>query len=240
MNLENLVYDALDPHLLGSFWETVVGGETLTDEPGIYETRLSVEGGPWLDLCFQQVSEPVSASPRLHVDLLGGTQQDEVVRRLLRLGATHLDVGQGDVPWGVLADPEGNPLCVLEERASHSGTGPVAALPLSSADPERDGDFWAWLTGWVDGDGSAPRSLRHPSGLGPWLDLTPESAPRSGVKNRLHLDVRLEDGEDADEVEAEIEARGGTRLRPGWGELPWRSYEDPSGNVFCVLPASSH
>ncbi|GAA1929587.1 VOC family protein [Nocardioides marmoribigeumensis] len=236
MQLENLVVDALDPRLLGPFWEAAVGGEQLTDEPGIYETRMRVEDGPWLDLCFQQVPEPPSVAPRLHLDLLGGERQSEVVERLLGLGARRLDIGQSDVPWVVLADPEGNALCVMEEREEYAGTGPVAALPLSSADPERDGDFWAWLTGWVDGDGCAPRALRHPSGRGPWLELLPESAPKGTAKNRLHLDVRLDDGEDADETEAGIVARGGTRLRPGWGELPWRSYLDPSGNELCVLP----
>ena len=241
MKLENLVYDALDPSVLGAFWEAVVGGERLTDEPGIVETRMSVDGGPWLDLCFQQVPEAPTPSPRLHLDVLGGTAQRTVVERLLGLGATPLDIGQGDVPWVVLADPEGNPLCVMEEREVYAGTGPIAAFPLASADPVRDGDFWAWLTGWDLAEGAAPRALRHPSGLGPWIELLPEDAPKApGTKNRLHLDVRLEDGEDADEVEAAIEARGGTRLRPGWGELPWRTYQDPSGNEFCVLPASSH
>ena len=35
------------------------------------------------------------------------------VARLRALGATDADVGQGDVPWTVLADPEGNQFCVL-------------------------------------------------------------------------------------------------------------------------------
>src|SRR5919112_1882859 len=98
MYLENLVVDAAEPRRLGRFWEAVVGGETLTDEPGVYETRLSIEGGPVLDLCFQRVpgSPP---PPRLHVDLRGGSRQTEEVDRLLGLGARHLDVGQGDVPW---------------------------------------------------------------------------------------------------------------------------------------------
>ena len=46
MYLENLVFDAVDPQRLGRFWEAVVGGETLTDEPAGYETRLVVAGGP--------------------------------------------------------------------------------------------------------------------------------------------------------------------------------------------------
>jgi hypothetical protein len=38
--------------------------------------------------------------------------------RLLAHGATRVDVGQGaDVPWVVLADPEGNEFCVLGPRS---------------------------------------------------------------------------------------------------------------------------
>ncbi|NKZ02255.1 hypothetical protein HGB48_00550 [Actinomadura latina] len=33
--------------------------------------------------------------------------------RLRALGATDADIGQDDVPWTVLADPEGNEFCVL-------------------------------------------------------------------------------------------------------------------------------
>jgi hypothetical protein len=235
--LENLVTDAVDPQRLGRFWEAVVGGERLTDEFAGFETRLAIEGGPVLDLCFQRVPEPFSEPPRLHLDLAGGARQAEEVDRLLGLGARRLDVGQGDVPWVVLADPEGNPFCVLEDRAAYADTGPVAAIPLDSAEPDREAEFWSWLTGWTDAAGVAPRSLRHPSMLGPLLELCPEPAPKGTTKNRLHLDVRLEPGEDPDDVAASIAERGGSELHPGWGELPWRSYADPSGNEFCVLPA---
>ena len=34
------------------------------------------------------------------------------LERLLALGAKHVDVGQRDVSWYVLADPEGNEFCV--------------------------------------------------------------------------------------------------------------------------------
>jgi predicted enzyme related to lactoylglutathione lyase len=242
MYLENVVFDAVDPQRVGRFWEAVVGGERLTDEPAGYETRLAVEGGPVLDLCFQRVSELPPGSSRLHLDLLGGldrgsVDQAEEVKRLLALGARRLDIGQGDVPWVVLADPEGNPCCVMEDRAAYADTGPVAALPLDSADPDRDAEFWSWLTGWTHVAGVAPRSLRHPSLRGPLLELCSEVAPKGPSKNRLHLDVRLEAGEDPDVVAASITERGGREFHPGWGELPWRHYTDPSGNEFCVLPA---
>jgi Glyoxalase-like domain len=239
MYLENLVIDAADPQRLGRFWEAVLGAERLTDESDAFETRLTIEGGPVLDLCFQRVPEPATEPPRLHVDLSGGARQAAEVERLLGLGARHLDIGQGDVPWVVLADPEGNPCCVMEDRAAYADTGPIAALPLDSAEPDRDARFWSWLTGWVEVDGTAARSLRHASLRGPLLELCPEEAPKGTSKNRLHLDVRLEPGEDPDDVEASITERGGARLDTEWGELPWRSYTDPSGNEFCVLPARS-
>jgi hypothetical protein len=137
----------------------------------------------------------------------------------------------------VLADPEGNRCCVMEERAAYTRTGPVAALPLDSADPGRDADFWSWLTGWTDVPGVAPRSLRDPSRRGPLLELCDELVPKGSMKNRLHLDIRLEPGDDPDAVAAGIAERGGRELHPDWGPLPWRLYADPSGNDFCVLPA---
>ena len=238
MYLENLIFDASDPQQLGRFWEAAVGGRTLTDETDGYESRLVVEGGPGLGLCFQRVPEPPSAPARLHLDLLGGDHQDEVVQRLLGLGARHVDIGQGDVPRVVLADPEGNAFCVMEARESFTDTGPVASVPIDSADPARDARFWAWLTGWVPLPGSATSTLRHPTQRGLLLEFCPEPRPKPEAKNRLHLDVRLEGGDDLDLVRAGIAQRGGLEWFPDWGELPWRQFHDPSGNEFCVLPAS--
>jgi Glyoxalase-like domain len=238
MYLENVVIDALEPQRLGRFWEAALGTERLTDEPDAFETRLTIEGGPVLDLCFQRVPEPASVPPRLHLDLLGGSSQAQVVERLLGLGARHLDIGQRDVPWVVLADPEGNPCCVMEETPAFAGTGPLAALMLDSADPARDAAFWSWLTGWTDVAGVAIRNLRHPSLLGPFLGLRPQRTPKGTTKDRQHLDVRLETGDDADQVAASIAEHGGRELHhPEWGQLPWRHYADPSGNEFCALPA---
>ncbi|MCW2851790.1 MAG: hypothetical protein JWM84_1454 [Nocardioides sp.] len=237
MYLENIVFDARDPRTLGRFWEAALGTETLTDEPEGYETRLAVQDGPELDLCFQPVAQPAHGPRRLHLDLRGGAEQQQVVERLLALGATRADIGQGDVPWVVLADPEGNAFCVMEERTAYAGTGPVAALPLWSADPERDRDFWAWLSGWVPTEEGDVLALQHPSRRGPLLELVPEDEPKRSAKNHLHLDVRLEPGDDDPETVARaILERGGQEL-PDNPEVPWRTYLDPSGNELCVLPS---
>ena len=38
------------------------------------------------------------------------------MQRLIDLGATRVDLGQGEQTWVVLADPEGNEFCVLSSR----------------------------------------------------------------------------------------------------------------------------
>jgi hypothetical protein len=128
----------------------------------------------------------------------------------------------------------------MEERPAYADSGPIAALPLDSADPERDAEFWGWLTGWVRVEGAGLVSLRHPSLKGPLLELAPELAPKGEAKNRMHLDLRLEPGDDADAVAAGIAEHGGREVfHPEWGDLPWRFYADPSGNDLCVLAAPS-
>jgi predicted enzyme related to lactoylglutathione lyase len=130
------------------------------------------------------------------------------------------------------------PFCVMEERAAYRDTGPVAAVPVLGDDPERDGRFWADLTGWQVYDGSAPVSLRHPSGRGLILEFFATDEPKAG-KNRLHLDVRLEPGDEREAVLERVRDAGARRLEHDWGDLPWTSFLDPSGNEFCVLPAPS-
>jgi catechol 2,3-dioxygenase-like lactoylglutathione lyase family enzyme len=234
--LENVVFDATDPQTLGRFWETALGTEPLTDEAEGFETRLAIPDGPVLDLCFPRVPRPPVGPQRLRLDLRGGEEQRSVVGRLLGDGASRVETSQGQVPGVALADPGGNPFWVLQERAGYAD-GPVAAVSLAVADPERERYFWSWLTGWVPVEGRVPVGLRHSSHRGPLLELRPEAEPKGPGKNRMHLDVRLEPGDDADEVARGIDERGGRELHPDWGNLPWRVYADRSGNEFCVLPS---
>ncbi|WP_019811761.1 VOC family protein [Saccharomonospora halophila] len=236
MRLENIVWDAREPRRLGEFWAAALGAETSTDRPDHYEARLSFGEDFFLDLCFQPVASPSTSPARLHLDLAGGARQDAVVERLLALGAVHADIGQGEVPWVVLADPEGNAFCVMEHRDAYVGAEPIAALPLDSAAPERDAAFWSGITGWIPFDGPAPATLRHPSGRGPLLEFCSEPEPKRG-KNRLHLDVRL--GGDDDTVLDRLAESGADRIGRSAPGLPWTVFADPSGNEFCVLQRAS-
>jgi hypothetical protein len=76
------------------------------------EVALARDEHSFPGLVFGLVPEAKGVKNRLHIDLNPDDQVAEV-DRLLALGATRADIGQGDVPWVVLADPEGNEFCVL-------------------------------------------------------------------------------------------------------------------------------
>jgi hypothetical protein len=69
-------------------------------------------------LVLLPVSEPKLATNRVHLNLAtqSAAHQAAEVDRLLGLGAVPADIGQGDVDWEVMADPEGREFCVLTPR----------------------------------------------------------------------------------------------------------------------------
>jgi hypothetical protein len=113
---EQLIVNARDPVSLGRWWASALGWVVVSDVPEEFEIRSSPESLP--GLLFVPVPEEKSGKNRLHIDLRPG-DRDREVARLLSLGATRVDLGQGDVSWIVLADPEGNEFCVL--RADRDG-----------------------------------------------------------------------------------------------------------------------
>ncbi len=233
--LENIVIDAENPQTLGQFWAEALDADVIVDCDEDVTLRLATPDVDPLDVCLVTVDGPTRTSQRLHLDLAGGDHQDEIVQRLLALGARHLDIGQHDVPWVVLADPEGNAFCVMESRDRYRGTGPIAALPLDCADGPASVPFWMAATGWELVDDGLPPALRHPSGTGPLLELCRQAQPKQ-AKLPIHLDVRVTPGGSlADEVERLL-AAGATRVEHPWGTLPWVVLADPSGNELCVLP----
>ena len=110
-----LVIDANDPRALARFWSEVLGWP-ITEEDDDGEVLVPPpDGQPGVELLFVPVPEAKSGKNRLHLDLSPNDQAAEV-ERVVALGATRVDVGQGDVGWVVLADPEGNEFCVLSSR----------------------------------------------------------------------------------------------------------------------------
>ena len=120
------------------FWAAALGWVVArqdADEVDVEPPGFDYPGPAVLPLVFLTVPEPKTGKNRVHLDLASTSaeHQEALVRRVRELGATPLDIGQGDVPWVVLADPEGNEFCVLEPRPVYRDTGPVAAVVVDSA-----------------------------------------------------------------------------------------------------------
>ena len=122
-----LCIDCADPQRLAAFWAAVLDWRVEPDADDDNEVAVVDPEGTAPLLLFARVPEPKTVKNRLHIDVSpkraqaaeggsapnGSADQTAEVERIVALGATHADVGQGDVSWVVLADPEGNEFCVL-------------------------------------------------------------------------------------------------------------------------------
>jgi hypothetical protein len=110
-----LAVDCRDPASLARFWAAALGLEILFEAPD--EVVIGKDPHDYPGLCFVPVPEPKTIKNRLHIDI-DPDDRDAEVQRLIGLGARPADVGQGEVSWVVLADPEGNEFCVLRPHRS--------------------------------------------------------------------------------------------------------------------------
>jgi Glyoxalase-like domain len=240
--LHSVVFDSADPAALARFWATATGwpityeadDEVVVEPP---EDDAGEPTEPGLPLVFVLVDDPKVAKNRVHIDL--NSQSDEefsaVLDRVRAAGAAPVDIGQGDVTWEVLADPEGNEFCVLRPRENYADAGAIAAVIVDTPDPGALAPFWAAATGcaahtYDDGDvGFAP-----PGGRGPHLELLLVDDPKV-AKNRVHLDVAPFTADDQAAEVDRLRALGATEADVGQGEQTWVVLADPHGNELCVL-----
>jgi glyoxalase superfamily protein len=109
-----VVVDCTDPRALACFWDEAMDWtlHELTDDHAML--RSASGAGPYLE--FRRRPPGVeNVWNRIHLDVMPYPDDDQgaEVARLRALGATDVDLGQGDASWAVLADPEGNEFCVL-------------------------------------------------------------------------------------------------------------------------------
>ncbi|MFJ3902887.1 VOC family protein [Streptomyces sp. NPDC090025] len=234
---------AVDPTAVGEFWAAALGWQAHDAGVTVYVAPRNASGGiVWPDPVTVGIDVvPVPAGKtavknRTHLDLAtrSAAHRAELVDRLLALGATHADVGQGEVPWTVLADPEGNEFCVLEPCDGRKDTGPLAAVVVDCAEPRAMARFWGAAIDWTVGEVTdAGTSLRSPRG-GPYLRFVRTSDGRT-APDRVHLDLlpRASGGEAAEADR--LRGLGATDLDIGQGDVSWTCLADPEGHEFCVL-----
>jgi len=119
LRIDTLTIDSPDPDRLARFWADALDYEQESHSPPEEkETEVLLrprESRAGAKLLILRVDEPKQVKNRLHLDLRGDDRDIEV-ERLIGLGATKVDIGQGEVSWVVLADPQGNEFCVLRSR----------------------------------------------------------------------------------------------------------------------------
>lgn len=248
--LDAVTVETADPARVGRFWADALGWAIVEEQPGSVTVGVPGadawgDGGP-VRLVFLAATTPKSAKNGLHLDLASATLADQraIVERLQTLGARRVDIGQEATPWVVMADPDGNELCVLDPRQDYADVGPIAAVLVDCADAIELANFWIKATGWPAlrySDGYA--ALRHPRRPTTWLELLEVPDPSAGA-NRIHLDVVTRLDGDRQAAAARLEAAGARHLPEGrrcWGDDAARTVlADPQGTVVCVRgPAST-
>jgi|CXWL01.1.fsa_nt_gi predicted enzyme related to lactoylglutathione lyase len=111
------------------------------------------------------------------------------------------------------------------------------SINLDVADKERAAAFWCAALGY-ERRGSVGQycSIEPPAPIaGPKFILQEVEEPKV-AKNRMHLDLDLEPGEDLSAEVERILALGATKV---WGpieefDMCWVTLADPDGNEFCV------
>lgn len=114
--VSQVTVDARDPAALARWWADVLGWRVTWEDADGDEVGLDPpDGVPATSWLFLRVPEGKTTKNRVHPDVRppDGSDQATELQRLLDLGATPVDIGQGEVTWHVLADPEGNEFCLL-------------------------------------------------------------------------------------------------------------------------------
>ncbi len=116
---------------VGYFWSEALGWPLVWDQDEETAIRAPDGSGPLITWSGPPLIPKIGKN-RLHLDIAPpdyGDQRAEVAR-LVSLGATRIDIGQGDVDRVVMADPDGNEFCVLSPARPDPAGVPASAKPL--------------------------------------------------------------------------------------------------------------
>jgi predicted enzyme related to lactoylglutathione lyase len=102
---------------VGHFWSEALGWPLIWDQDEETAIRALDGTGPLITWGGPPLAPKIGKN-RLHLDIAPPNHVDQQaeVERLVALGATRIDIGQGDVSWVVMADPDDNEFCVLSPR----------------------------------------------------------------------------------------------------------------------------
>ena len=231
-----VVFAAIDPQRLAEFWSGLLGWTSTARADG--STALTPTADCGFGLEFVLTREPKVHPNSMHFDLTSTSldNQRATVARALGLGAQHIDVGQrpeeGHV---VLADPEGNELCVVGP-GNHflADCGFVGALACDGSPAV--GHFWSRALGWpLVWDQGEETAIRSPEG-GPKISWGGTAPAATFGPARVRFHVAPSAVSDAATEMERLLALGATRLDAANHDVQGVVMADPDGTAFHLLP----
>jgi catechol 2,3-dioxygenase-like lactoylglutathione lyase family enzyme len=119
------VIGVLDMNRAVAFWTAALDLVAADEWRAEDWTTLHHGDGSGRALGLQRSASPVEAYPRVHLDLFTDTtaEQEAEIERLVGLGAQRLDwdAYPPEPDFVVLADPDGNPFCIVDLSRAPSG-----------------------------------------------------------------------------------------------------------------------
>ncbi|TDE88313.1 VOC family protein [Occultella glacieicola] len=236
LRLRSVTFDAREPARVAAFWAAALGRDVLDESGGPLLPGTETQVG----LRFSPTTAEKVAPNRIHLHLTSDDPADQqgTVDRLLGLGARHLDVGQrpeeGHI---VLADPEGNELCVIEPgNAFLAGCGFLGEIACEGT--REVGLFWSEVLRWpLVWDRDSETAVQAPTGGTKVAWGGPPLTPQPW-NHRQRFDLVVADGALAVEVERLI-ALGAHRVDDAdgtGGAVGAVELTDTDGNRFSIAP----
>jgi catechol 2,3-dioxygenase-like lactoylglutathione lyase family enzyme len=231
-----LCFHADDPIRLAHFWAEALRWELDAIDATSGEVDLVPTDGTRFRIRFFPVPAKKAGKNPIHLDLTTRSidDQTETVARLIELGAHHISIGQRpDEGHVVLADPEGNELCVIEPDNSFlADCGRLGSITCDGS-PET-GYFWSHALGWpLVWDQDEETAIRAPDGTGPFITWGPPVPPKT-TRNRLHLEIAPPDHGDPRAEADRLASLGATRIDIGQRDVDGVVLADPDGNEFVL------
>ena len=177
---------------------------------------------------------------RIHIDLTTRSDHDfrHTLDGLLDRGARHIDIGQRpDEGHVVLADPDGNELCVIPP--SNRFLAGCPRLGALNCDGTRTlGEFFHLATGWpLVWDHDEETAIQAPGGSGPKVTWSgPPLMPRP-AREPWHIHLAPADGTSIEAATQQLLALGAAHAVHGFAASPCDhviALRDPDGNPLCL------
>ena len=110
-----VVVDVNDLETCGRFWSQVLGADVLYQDQRYLRLGRT---GERPTLLLQKIPEHHGSKNRVHIDL-DVADLEVAVNRVLELGGRKLKaISEYGIEWAVMADPDGNEFCVIQNSLS--------------------------------------------------------------------------------------------------------------------------